>query len=357
MLVKEPYHLFSEPLEYYQAMIEDIEAAKKYVYVQTFRVGKDVIGDRFRLALTKKAKQGVEVKVLIDYWGAGSVNEDYFKELIQNKGEVRFFQKIRYNSDVFTKSHKRNHRKYLLIDDEISYIGSSNLTGYNMNWRESVLRMKSDITPVFVKLFKQDFRSYNKYNLYTQSKTAPIKYNGFEIIRDAPSITYKKINKRFIRLIKNAKDEVTIETPYFLPGFFLRKALIDAAQRGVKVNVILPKQSDVTLIDILRNKYLGPLNRRGINFLFYELNNLHAKLLLIDNSHFAIGSSNFDYRSFRYMYEVMLIGSDSNILDQVKVHTQRTQEDAKPFDYDKWKARPLINKFFEWILLPFRHLL
>lgn len=357
MTIREPYHLFAEPLKYYQAMIEDIESAKRYIYIQTFRVGKDVIGDRFRRALTKKAKEGVEVKLLIDYWGAGSINEDYFKDLIAYHGEVRFFQKIIFNTDVFTRSHKRNHRKLLLIDDEISYIGSSNLTGYNLNWRESVLRMKSDITPVFVKLFKQDFRSFDKYNINTQRRTTPIKFNDFEIIRDAPSIAYKRINNKFIRLIKSAKHRIVIETPYFLPGYLLRKALMDASQRGVSVNVILPKQSDVTLIDILRNKYLGPLNKKGIDFLFYQSNNLHAKLMLIDDITFAIGSSNFDYRSFRYMYEIMLIGSDQNIAQQIKTHTSHTLDDAHSFDYSKWKNRPLINKFFEWILLPFRHLL
>lgn len=357
MIIREPYHLFAEPLKYYQAMIEDIEAAKRYIYVQTFRVGKDVIGDRFRRALTKKAKEGVEVKLLIDYWGAGSINQEYFKELVAHNGEVRFFQKIIYNTDVFTRSHKRNHRKLLLIDDKITYIGSSNLTGYNLNWRESVLRMNSDITPVFVKLFKQDFRSFNKYNINTQRRTTPIKHNDFEILRDAPSIAYKRINNKFIRLIKNAKTSVVIETPYFLPGFMLRKTLMDATQRGILVNVILPKQSDVTLIDILRNKYLGPLNKKGVNFLFYQFNNLHAKLMLIDDSVFAIGSSNFDYRSFRYMYEIMLIGHDQNIAQQIKTHSEHTLTDAQPFDLLKWKNRPLINKFFEWILLPFRHLL
>ncbi|MFA5416822.1 MAG: phosphatidylserine/phosphatidylglycerophosphate/cardiolipin synthase family protein [Bacteroidales bacterium] len=338
-------------------MIEDIESAEKYIYIQTFRIGKDVIGDRFRRALTKKAKQGVEIKILVDYWGAGSINSDYFKELIKFKGEVRFFQKIKYNTDIFTKSHKRNHRKLLLIDDKISYIGSSNLTGYNLNWRESVLRITSDITPVFAKLFKQDFKNFNKYNISTQSRNPTVKFKGFEIVRDAPSITFKKINNKFIRMIKSAEKQVIIETPYFLPGYFLRKALTDAAQRGVQVNVLLPNQSDVTLIDILRNKYLGPLSKKGVNFLFYQLNNLHAKLLLIDDKYFAIGSSNFDYRSFRYMYEIMLIGSDENIIEQISNHANRTQDDTRPFDYEKWKNRPLINKFFEWILLPFRHLL
>jgi cardiolipin synthase len=357
MILKEPYHLFADPLRYYNEMIMDIEKAKKYVYIETFRIGKDEIGERFRRVLTKKAKEGVEVKVLIDYWGAGSVDHGYFEKLIKFKGEVRFFEKIKFNSDIFTKGHRRNHRKLVLIDDIITYIGSSNLTAYNMNWRESVLRIKTNITPTFVKLFLQDFNNYNKYTFHIPTKAQLVKFGNFEIVRDVPSIALKHINSKFIRLIKSAKSRITIETPYFLPGFFLRKALVDAALKGVSVNIILPRHSDVTLIDILRNKYFGPLYKAGVNILFYELNNLHAKMMLIDKKTFAIGSSNFDYRSFRYMYEIMLIGDNKDVAKQVNSHMKITMSDSVKFDYNHWKNRPLINKLFEWILLPFRHLL
>ena len=357
MQLFEPYHLFSDPLQYYNEMINDIISAKKYIYLETFRVGNDEIGERFKNALTQKAIEGIEVKILIDYWGAGSVDSHYFKELIKFGGELRFFEKIKFNSDIFTRGHRRNHRKLLLIDDEISYVGSSNITAYNMNWRESMLRMKGGITPSFVKVFNRDFENYNKYTFHKPSKTQVIKYNNFEILRDVPSIARKNINNRFIKLIKKATSQVTIETPYFLPGFLLRKALMDAAHRGVNVNVIMPQHSDVSLIDILRNRYFGILYKAGVNLLFYELNNLHSKIMLIDKKVFAIGSSNFDYRSFRYMYEIMLIGNNRQICKQVNSHMKTTLSNSGKFDYDHWKKRSLINKLFEWILLPFRHLL
>lgn len=355
--IREPYQLFSEPLRYYNAMVEDIEMAENYIYLETFRIGNDVIGKRFNRALTAKAKQGVEVKILIDYWGAGSADHSFFKELIAAGGELRLFEKIRYNTDLFTKGHRRNHRKLLLIDNKVSWIGSSNITGYNLNWRESMLRMKSNITPVFVKLFMEDYRMYNKYKFNKAYKTRLVKHENFEIVRDVPSITFKRINHKFIKLIKNAKTRVLIETPYFLPGFMLRKTMADAARKGVEIVVLIPKRSDVNLIDILRNKYLGPLYEKGVKFNFYEANNLHAKLMLVDDKSFAIGSSNFDYRSFRYMYEIMLFGSDVEISAQIKIHFYKTLQNSTLFNYASWKKRPLINRFFEWLLLPFRHLL
>jgi len=338
-------------------MLEDIESAKKYILLETFRMSNDAMGERFRDKLTKAALKGVQVKLLIDYWGGGSVRSGFFDKLIDAGGEVRFFKKITYNLDFFTRSHRRNHRKLLLIDDKISYIGSSNITGYNLNWRESVLRLESDITPVLKKLFLQDYKIYNSYIFSKAYYTRPVWHDDFEIVRDVPLITQKKINNKFIYHIKHAKETVDIETPYFLPGFMLRKSLMDAAQRGVKINIFLPKKSDVNLVDILRNKYLGPLAKKGIHFLFYEPNNLHAKLFLVDKRIFALGSSNFDYRSFRYMFEIMLFGDKKEIAQQVSRHVEETRKSAIPFVYEQWKNRPPIEKFFEWLLLPFRHML
>ncbi len=351
------YQLFSDPWKYYGTMLEDIDAAREYIFLETFRMGHDVIGERFREKLVQAARRGVQVKLLIDYWGGSAVRNGYFDRLIEASGEVRFFKKIRYNFDFFTRSHRRNHRKLLLIDDRIGYIGSSNITGYNLNWRESVLRMESGLVPLLKKLFLQDYKIYNRYLFSKAYYTQPVKFENFEIVRDVPLITQKKINNKFIAHIKKAKKAIEIETPYFLPGFMLRKSLMDAARRGVEVNIYLPKKSDIGLVDILRNKYLGPLARKGIRFLFYEPNNLHAKLFLVDKQVFAIGSANFDYRSFRYMFEIMLFGSDKKIAEQVDVHVQETRKHTVPFVYEQWKNRPPVEKFFEWLLLPFRHLL
>jgi len=355
--IKEPYHLFSDPLRYYDAMIADIEEAKKYIYIETFRIGDDEIGKRFLHALDKKTKEGLDIKLLIDGWGVANPSDEYYSHIRENGGDVRFFEKIKFNTDIFTKGHRRNHRKLVLIDDEISWIGSSNLTGYNLNWRESMLRMRSEITFSFSRIFMQDFRMYNKYVFNKVHNSRLVRFENFEIVRDVPSIAYKRINQKFIRLFKSAKKKVIIETPYFIPGFLLRKAMTDAVKRGVEVIVVIPKRSDVTLVDILRNKYLGPLYKSGIKFLFYTINNLHAKLMLIDDEQFALGSSNFDYRSFRYMFEIMLFGDDQQISEQISEHIDETIAQSEPFVYDKWKKRPLINKFFEWLLLPFRHLL
>lgn len=352
------YQFFDDPMLFYNAMLTDIRNAKKSIYLETYKFGHQYIGIKFRDALAKKAAEGLDVRLLIDSWGGSGIPDNFFDNLTKAGGQVRYFEKIKINIDFFTRSHRRNHRKMLIIDDDISYIGSPNFTGYNLNWRESVLRMENHLLTEKLKLvFQLDYSIYNKYIIYRRSFTKPLFAGDFEILRDAPSIPRQTLKKRYEHLIKQATKEIIIETPYFLPGYVLRKLLIDAVHRGVKVKVIIPKHSDVRMADVLRNRYIGILHEKGIEFSFYTPHNLHAKIFMVDKSIFSIGSANFDYRSFRYMHEISLIGTNQSVINKITKHIHETLEYCEPFDYELWLRRPRIQKFFEWLLLPMRHLL
>lgn len=353
---KPEYNFFDDPIKFYNEMLSDIEKAKDYIYLETYRFNNDSIGIKFKDALTRKSKEGVNVKLLMDSWGT-SLPSSFFAELRKNGGEARYFLKVKFFWDFFTRNHRRNHRKLLIIDDVITYIGSANLTDYSLNWRESILRIKSGIAKSFKQVFEEHYELYNKYAFDKRTRVQKISHEGFDIIRDIPSLTKQRIRASFIQLIKLARHKIVIETPYFLPSFFVRKALMDAAKRGVEVIVVMPKHSDVGLIDLLRNRYLGPLFKSGIKQFFYTPHNLHAKILMVDNEAFAIGSPNFDYRSFRFQHEIVLIGIEADVSKQLNRHIDETVENSIKFDYNIWKKRSTMQKFFEWMLLPFRHLL
>ena len=208
------------------------------------------------------------------------------------------------------------------------------------------------------KVFMETFEAFNPYIISKKlAFTRPIYHGDFEIIRDVPSLPLQRIRKKYVQMIRYAKTSLVIETPYFLPGYNLRKALTDASKRNVEVKIIMPKNSDVKMIDILRNKYLGLLHKNNIKIYFYGPYNLHAKMLMIDDSLFSISSANFDYRSFRFQYEIALIGYEQSIVDQLRSHVNETLASSEPFNYESWEKRSWIEKFFEWLLTPFRHLL
>jgi cardiolipin synthase len=293
---------------------------------------------------------------LLDAWGT-SLGTAFFAELLRNGAELRYFKRIKFSYNWVTRHHSRNHRKLMIIDDDICYLGSANLTAYSLNWREFMMRMQGGIARAFRRSFMESRRVYNKLYYNTKLHSRIINYGNYKIMRDVPSITRQRIKKAFEDLIRKAKREVIIETPYFLPGFLLRKLLMDAARRGVQVTIITPQQSDVGIVDLLRSKYLGQMHKSGVDFRFYIPYNLHAKLMMVDGETYSFGSSNFDYRSFRYMHEIMLFGKDPDMAACIRKHIDGTLSDCLPFDFVKWKRRPLIHKVFENLLIPFRHFL
>lgn len=350
------FSCYSDPLKFYMAMLEDIGQAQKSIYMEMYKFGNDPIGEKFRDALTRKSREGIEIKLLLDAWGT-SLSSSFFGEMIRNGVEIRYFKRLRLSYDWMARHHSRDHRKLLIIDDETCYLGSANLTAYSLNWREFVVRIQGGLTRAFRRSFTESRRIYNKLYFNTKLYSRVINYGDFRIIRDVPSITRQRVKKAFEDLIRKAKREILIETPYFLPGFLLRKLLMDAAKRGVQVTVCTPDQSDVGIVDVLRSKYLGIMHKSGIDFRFFVPYNLHAKLMIVDNEVFTFGSSNFDYRSFRYMHEIMLFGKHREMVDAFRKHVDETLNDCVVFDYVKWKRRPLLHKVFENLLVPFRHFL
>lgn len=347
--------VFSSNMELYNSIIDDIRKARKSIHIEMYRISKETVGQLFRDVLAEAAERQVKVILLVDAWGTGT-SLSFFAPVIKSGGQVRIFNTFRLGTRLFTQSHRRNHRKIVTIDDEICYLGSSNISHYSLVWRELNLRITGSLARPFRSIVDLDFKTYHKY-IYTKKVfSRVIHFRGFEIIRDVPSIYKQKVMKKYLHLIKHATESVYIETPYFLPGFRLRKAMGDAAQRGVSVNVVLPKHSDVGLVDVLRNRYLGQIHKSGINIYYYYPNNLHSKLMIVDNSIFCVGSTNFDYRSFRYMHEIVLVGKHRQIAGELLQHRDETMKHVHNFDYEYWKRRPVIEKIISWLLVPFRYM-
>jgi cardiolipin synthase len=347
--------LLSDPLDIFNSMLHDIENAHDYIFIETYKWGNDPIGIKFRNLLTKKSKQGVKVRLLIDSWGS-YVSEAFFNEMIQNGAQVKMFKKIRYSINLFSANHERDHRKLLIIDDRITHLSSLNFTNYNLNWRELSLRIEGTVAKSFKTVFQGNYNLKNTYKFDKLRHTRLLHHGSFLIIRDVPSVVVQKINRKYQQMIKKASTQIILETPYFLPARNLREALTKAAKRGVDIKVYMPYRSDVRMANILREYYLGKLYQSGIRFYFYLPDNLHSKFMIVDNQ-FMISTANFDYRSFRYQFEVGLYGNDDEILKQLHQHNEVTASESVDFDYNKWKNRGLWHRIKERALVPIRHFL
>jgi cardiolipin synthase len=358
------FKLFSSPKLMYKQMLEDINKAEKYIYLETYIYSRDEIGNQFRQALVKKAKQGVKVLLLIDALGSQgirtrlskifninkhlglnkAVDKEYFSDLEQAGGEVRFFKKIQYVFKMFEANHERNHRKILVIDDRISYLGSANITAACLEWRELALRLDDSISVHFRDSF---LNQWHREDNISFKKIKFMFHKGFEIIHDIPADKEMLAASRYVKIINRARREILIETPYFIPPIRLRKSLYRALKRGVKVTIILPCNSDVTILDIVRNRYLGKFYKRGAHILYYTKGILHSKLIIVDRKYFILGSSNLDYRSFLHMHEINLLGKNKEIIQSLLAYFDSGLKDVRPFSYQEWKSRSSIKKILE----------
>ncbi len=353
------YTFYSSSAEWYEKLLLDIMKASSFICLETFRFMDDLVGEKICNALIEKVKEGIKVKLLVDWWGT-KTSHVFIKQLIEVGGEVRYFQKLVMSIALFSRNHLRDHRKLVVIDNEIAYIGSANISAYSLPWRESILRMEGNIATIFHKIFMDNFKIYNKDIFHPWVRKAfkrTILYNDFYFIREVPSILDQRVKKNYIRLIQRAKKNVVIETPYFIPGYRIYRELINASKRAVDVKVIVPQTSDLKMVDYLRDALWENLHKKGVKIYFYTKSNLHSKLLFIDEAIFSIGSTNFDHRSFKYMFEIALISSNEQVKNLVKNHIEQTLIDSIPFDFEQWKERPFFKRFLALLIMPIRHLL
>jgi cardiolipin synthase len=189
------FRYYSDPLKFYTAMLEDINQAKKSICLEMYKFAHDVIGEKFRDAITRKCKEGVQVKLLLDAWGTSS-SGGFFAEMQKHGAEIRFFKKFKWSYNWLARHHSRNHRKILIIDDEITYMGSANITAYSLNWRELVIRLQGPITKIFKRSFLESRRIYNKLYFNTRSYSRMMLFNEFRLMRC--SFHHKATNKEEI---------------------------------------------------------------------------------------------------------------------------------------------------------------
>ena len=335
----------SEPEKVFREMLKDVRNAKREILLETYIYDDDKIGKKFLAELVKKAESGVRVRVLVDAWGSG-VKRKFFRELVEAGGELRMFRELRYTWRWFNANHERNHRKLLIVDKEVCYLGSVNITASCLAWRELVLRIEGSLALRFRKSFNG---SWKRFNLFSSKRIRHLVHEGFEIIQDSPMLRRGTTERNYKKLIRKAEKEISIETPYFIPSRGIRRAIRLAIKRGVKVKLLLPRKSDLGLVDVLRNRYLGKLYRDGVKIYYYP-KILHSKLLVVDEKFFLLGSSNLDYRSFRFQYEINLIGKDLDLILDLRKFFRLGLRDARVFNYKVWQKRHFFSRVGEKML-------
>lgn len=304
-----------------------IASAKKSIYITTFIFGNDPVAKALIAALTKKAHEGIDVRILVDSLGVLLLRQASLIKFKKSGGKVAYFMPI-FHLSYHARFNLRNHRKLLVIDEKIAILGGMNLTKDYMGpkkdaqrWTDIAVKIQGPCVDDLQTIFFQDWAFAVKKpieHLSSEQNLKPLDSGpSAQVVASGPDVRGDPLYDVLLSSIHSAKDEVQIVTPYFIPDETLAKALELAAKRGVRVKVLVPKKSDHFLADLARGSFIRQLYFAGVEFYFYN-EMIHAKVVLIDSTAVILGSANFDMRSLLLNYELGLLIYDESVLQQAK---------------------------------------
>lgn len=355
------------------AMYESILNATKHIHLQSYIIDDDILGNRFRRALIKKANEGVEVRLIFDDVGCWSLSEEFLLSMRESGVEILNFAPVRFLTPT-SKVNYRNHRKILVVDGIIGFLGGVNIAdryytgGDFFKWRdthikiqgESVLSLQASFLLDRYFIIRRQFRKHRKkyYPSINPNETeSAISSNGIfaQIITSGPDSDWSSIMQCYFAAITNAKKRIFIVTPYFTPNESILDALKVSALSGVEVNIILPQRSDSRITYWCTMSYAEELLEAGVKIYLYKDGFNHSKVITIDGDISIIGSANLDNRSFEHNFEITSIIYSS---DQTSILDRQIQADISssiPLDSAKWSKRSVgkrINESLARLLSP-----
>ena len=341
--------------EKFRDLLATIQKAKHHIHIQYYIFNDDKIGTEIKNALIAKAKEGVKVRVLYDDVGSWKVKNRFYKEMEQGGVEVHPFLKVAFPV-LTSKVNYRNHRKIVVIDGTIGYIGGMNIADRYVNgvkwgkWRDTHFKFTGKGVHGLQAVFLVDWYVVTKNLIDTQEYyPKPQIYNNnlMQIVTSGPVGIWRTLLQATIYAISNAKKYVYIQTPYFLPTEGLNQALQAAALAGVDIRLMLPSKSDARLVNMASHSFIDEMEKAGVKVYLYKPGFLHAKLIVIDDELTIIGSANMDFRSFEHNFEANAFVYQAEFALKMKNIFFNDVQDCDLLIPSVWLKRPLKQRLAE----------
>lgn len=341
-----------------QALIRELQKAEKHIHIEFYIFEDDAIGRMVRDVLIEKARAGVEVRVIYDDVGCWHVPHTFFEEMSGAGIEVRSFLKVRF--PVFTsKVNYRNHRKIVVIDGVVGFVGGMNLAERYMRgftwgiWRDTHIMLQGKAVHGLQSAFLLDWYFVDR-TLITASCYFP-KIDSFgsslvQIVTSEPIGPWKEIMQGLTLAISGAKKYFYMQTPYFLPTEQILAAMQTAALSGVDIRLMLPERADNRITHLGSRSYLADVLRAGVKVYFYKKGFLHSKLMVSDDMLSTVGSTNLDFRSFEHNFEVNAFMYDIETALQMKEIFMLDQRECTQVFLKNWVKRPRLQKALESVV-------
>ncbi|MCT2538229.1 cardiolipin synthase [Aquibacillus koreensis] len=305
--------LFTDGQKKFHALMTDLEQATDHIHLLYYIVRNDQLGERIAEILIKKAKEGVQVRVLFDDMGSRRLKKKFIKKIRNAGAEVEsFFPPLIPKLNL--KINHRNHRKLAIIDGKVGYIGGFNIgdeyLGFDHRfgyWRDTHLRVKGSAVHHMQTRFILDWNQASRNDIFYDERyyaAEPSGDVGMQIVSSGPDSEWEQIKNGYIKMIMEAEEYVYIQTPYFIPDESLADALKIASLSGVDVRIMIPNKPDHPFVYWATYSYIGELLKAGASAYIYQNGFLHAKTIVVDGKIASVGTANIDVRSFRLNFEV-----------------------------------------------------
>jgi len=338
-----------------------IKGAQKRISLSTYILSDDDVGREIVSLLTARAKEGIEVRLLVDAIGSFSIPLRLCRPLRRAGGKV-----ARFNPALPMQgkgsANWRNHRKIAVFDGATAIIGGQNLglrymgdKPSNRRFRDCSFLIAGPTAAAIERIFIADWcqatdeTPMSLANLLRE-RCPQVGQARVEIISSGPDCEDDPLWEAYVKLFSNCKRSITVVTPYFVPDRALFALLVTAAHAGRHVKIMVPRRSDHRLLDLARRWYLRTLREAGAEILFFKPDVLHAKLVIVDDEQLVVGSANLDMRSLFLNYEIGAIVRDPGAIAEVKQLVGDWEVESTRFTEDLYRrSRTLTGRMIETV--------
>ncbi len=347
--------VFVDGKEKFASLLADIREATDFVHLEYFIWKDDGIGNDMRVALTERARAGVEVRLLCDGLGCAALPRHFFDEFRSAGGKVAFFfpSYLRYLNPRY---NYRNHRKIAVIDGKTCYIGGYNIGddylgldpvwGY---WRDCAVRIQGDAILAAQIRFVLDWNyAAQEDQLEPEPRYFPrspdLPGTPIQVVSGGPDTAFNPVKEEYLKMIALARKTVYLQTPYFIPDESVIDALRMAALSGVDVRIMMPDRPDHPFVYWAGMSYIRQLLDSGVKAYTYDNGFIHAKTIVIDELAASVGSANWDVRSFRLNFETNAVMYDASIARELTEAFIRDLDVCTPITLERLDALPWDKK-------------
>lgn len=345
--------------EIFAAKLEAINQANESITFETFEFWGEEIGGAFADALAEAAQRGVAVHAIFDFLGSVPANSDKFRRMEEAGVEVvrwrrpSWYQLARFNS--------RTHRKLLVVDGRVGFTGGANTaddwqgTPETGGHRDNHYRFEGPVVAQLQNAFMQNWLNARNQLLYTEAYFPLPEEHGelaAKVVSSSPQEGTHRVRLMMLLALAASRDSIRLATPYFYPDDMIMDALLDARERGVSVDLLLPAEGHYSpaVREASRNRW-GPLLEAGVQIHEYQPSKYHGKLYIIDEHWVSIGSSNLDNRSFRLNDETNVVIMDSELAATLTAQYHRDLEETRTYDLEIWENRSRLPRLLGWLAM------